>query len=560
MRIGIVRTASSPCRCAESVAKGLEFLGHTYLLVDSEEIEAQVSLLAEECDLVIDHTDTYRGRGFLRPLVRVLLENGGARVVGSDAKTCFLADDKSAAKARLSHAGIPVPPGIVIRSKTWELPSWLKPPLVLKAEFEHMSRGIRVVHTIQEAHLAAAELFESLKQPILVESFISGRELAVSILDGPEGLQVLPILEWGIAPEEDGVLTEEFKLIEPEDDRHRILKAVMPEELKAELGALALHAFQALGLRDYGRFDVRLTSDNDLFFLEANTTPSLEPFEALAQSAQWAGFDYAALVDRMLSSARRRYEMQMPPVVELDRIQLPAGSIEIEIAAGVHRPPESSVLLAGLLDVQPGEEVFDIGCGSGLLSIAAAKLGAARIVASDLDSKALSATERNARRNGVLDRIDIRAGSWYSALGEACVASKQHTRFDVIIATPPQTPGLHPFGPKYGGFDGAAKLIKVIEGAPSFLKADRGRLWIMAISLANPSRIMKRLHELFAEVSCVYQSERLFTRKEYEEIDSRLFEHFCSLQASGVSDFREAADGKYAFRNLFIRAKGPREI
>jgi D-alanine-D-alanine ligase-like ATP-grasp enzyme/SAM-dependent methyltransferase len=560
MRIGIVRTTASPCRCAESVARGLEFLGHTYVLVDSEEIEAQAAQLAEACDLVIDHTDTYCGRGLLRPLVRVLLENGGARVVGSDARACFLADDKSAAKARLSQAGIPVPPGIVIQSKTWELPAWLKPPLVLKAAFEHMSRGIRVVATIQEAHLAAAELLESLKQPILVESFIPGRELAVSILDGPEGLQVLPILEWGIDSDEVGILTEEFKLLEPEDDRHRILKAEMPEALKAELGALALHAFQALGLRDYGRFDVRLTSENDLFFLEANTTPSLEPFEALAASAQWAGLDYAALVDRMLSSARRRYAKQLLPVAELDRIQLPAGSIEMEIAAGVHRPPESSIRLAGLLDVQPGDEVLDIGCGSGLLSIAAAKLGAARIVASDLDSRSLSATERNARRNGVLDRIDIRAGSWYAALGEASVLSEQHTRFDVIIATPPQTPGRRPFGPKYGGFDGAAKLIKIIEGAPGFLKADRGRLWIMAISLGNPSRIMKRLQELFDKVTLAYQSERLFTREEYEEIDPGLFEYFCSLRAAGISEFREAAEGKYAFRNLFIRAQGPRRI
>ena len=45
------------------------------------------------------------------------------------------------------------------------------------------------------------------------------------------------------------------------------------------------------------------SSGGTLFFLEANTTPSLEPLEALALSAQWAGLDYSALVDRMLSAA-----------------------------------------------------------------------------------------------------------------------------------------------------------------------------------------------------------------------------------------------------------------
>jgi methylase of polypeptide subunit release factors len=57
-------------------------------------------------------------------------------------------------------------------------------------------------------------------------------------------------------------------------------------------------------------------------------------------------------------------------------IQLPPGSVELLIPQTVHMPPPSSIELARLLDVQPGESVLDLGCGSGLLSIAAAKLGA----------------------------------------------------------------------------------------------------------------------------------------------------------------------------------------
>ncbi len=215
MRIGVVRTVGSPCRCAESVICGLEALGHEALLADSAEIEAQALALAESCDLVIDHTDTFHGRGLFRPLVRLLLENCGARVVGSDARACFLADNKAAAKIRLAEAGIPVPPGIVVGSKTWELPAWLRPPLVLKPAFEHMSRGVQVVHTEQDAHAAAAHLLETMRQPVLVESYIRGRELAVSLLTGPEGLQMLPPLEWGIDTGETGILTEEFKLMDP---------------------------------------------------------------------------------------------------------------------------------------------------------------------------------------------------------------------------------------------------------------------------------------------------------------------------------------------------------
>jgi D-alanine-D-alanine ligase-like ATP-grasp enzyme/SAM-dependent methyltransferase len=560
MRIGIVSTASSPCRCAESVSKGLESLGHEFIFVDSEEIEIQASFLADECDLVIDHSDTFRGRGVNRPIVRILLEDFGARVVGSDARACFLADNKAAAKARLAEAGIPVPPGIVIQSKTLGIPGWLKPPLILKPAFEHMSRGIRVVHTVQDAYPAAVQLLELLKQPILVESFIPGRELAVSLLDGPEGIQVLPVLEWGNGSGKNEILTEEFKLMDPADERHRMFRAELPKDLNDELAAFARQAFQILGMRDYGRFDVRLSPGGTAFFLEANTTPSLEPIEALAVSAQWAGIDYASLVDRMLSSALRRFELQRTVVERSNRILLPTGTVEIETTEGMARPVDSSVELACILDVQPGEDVLDIGCGSGLLSIAAAKLGAAHIVATDLDPKALCATDRNARRNGVADRIDIRAGSWFDALNMETSPSGGGDRFDIIIATPPQTPGPRPFGPKYGGYDGTAHLFKILGSARCFFKSKQGRLWIMAISLANPRELWNLLKELFVDVALVRQTERYFTIEEYDSLDRGLFKHFSLLRSSGIADFTEAENGRYVFHNLFIRATGLREM
>jgi D-alanine-D-alanine ligase-like ATP-grasp enzyme/methylase of polypeptide subunit release factors len=560
MRIGIVRTAASPCRCAESVSKGLEALGHEFLILDSEEIALQASTLAKEYDLIIDHTDTYRGRGFYRSLVRILLEDCGAHVVGSNARSCFLADNKAAAKARLAQAGIPVPPGITIQSKQFEIPGWLKPPLVLKPAFEHMSRGVRIVHTPEEAYFASAQLLELTKQPVLLESFIPGRELAISLLSGPKGVQALPILEWGFGSGETGVLTEEFKIMDPADDAHRTLKANLPIDLNYELETLAQRAFYVLGLSDYARFDVRFSPDGSPFFLEANTTPSLEPLEALAVSANWAGLDYPALVDCILSAAQSRFKRNHSEIEGSGRIMLPTGPIELEIAEGVHRPPDSTIELAGLLDIQQGEKVLEMGCGSGLLSIVAAKLGAAHVVATDLDARALQSMEINARNNGVIDRICIRAGAWYEALSGKALPMNQTDRFDVIIATPPQTPGPRPFGPKYGGPDGTAHLYKIIESAPKYLNPERGRLWLMTISLANPLKIWKRLQELFSEVVLVHQTERLFTTEEYEKMANGLFGYFCSLRASGISDFYEREKGGYAFHNLFIRATGPRSI
>lgn len=307
MRVGIVHTAGSPCGCAEAVAGGLAALGHATLIVDSEEILLRSEELAATCDLVIDHTDTFLGWGVLRPFVRGELERWGARVVGSSTQACFLADDKIAAKGSLSAAGVPTPPGAAITEVTAELPLWLQPPLILKPACEHMSRGVTLAKTREEARVAIGVLLESYCQPVLVETFIPGRELAVSVLESPEGLEVLPVLEWLSDDNEYRILTAAFKLQEngaAREDAHRI---ILSSVQRHELESLSRKAFRALGLRDYARFDVRLSPEGRFYFLEANTTPSLETGEALAFSARWAGLDYVHLVKRLLEVAQRRY-------------------------------------------------------------------------------------------------------------------------------------------------------------------------------------------------------------------------------------------------------------
>jgi len=558
MRIGIVRTAASPCRCAQAVMLGLKSLGHDFLLFDSEDIEMRAAELASACDLVIDHTDTFRGRGTLRPLVRLLLERAGALVVGSDAQACFVADDKSAAKACLTAAGITTPPGIAYDSKAEDLPAWLTPPLIVKPAFEHMSRGLGLAQSADQARAMAAELRDQLQQPILVETYIPGRELAVSVLEGAAGLEVLPPLEWRLAKHQGGLLTKACKLQDVNGARDDAGRADLAPPLLDDLAGLACRAFQALHLRDYARFDVRLSPGGTFFFLEANTTPSLEPAEALALSARWAGLEYAGLVERMLAAALRRASGLHRSDAQTVCVALAPGPVELHVRGGVHCPPPSSLELARMLDVRAGDRVLDLGCGSGLLCLAAARLGARRVVAVDIDPQALDATACNARANNEEARIDVRAGSWYDALDRSA-ADQGSMRFEVIVAAPPQTPAPHPFGPRYGGWDGTRHLLAVIEGAPRFLDPSNGRLWLLAISLANPAALFAKLRELFYEVVLVRETERLFTADEYEAMEKGLMGHMLALRETGQAEFQETGRGAYVFRNLFVRAAGVRQ-
>jgi D-alanine--D-alanine ligase len=554
MRIAVVHTVDAPCRCAEAVAKGLHALGHEILPVDSEEIELRAAEIAKTCDFVIDHTDTFHGSGFLRSSVRGLLEVHEARIVGSDARACFRADDKVTAKTFLANAGIPVPPGIAVTSKKQKLPAWLKAPAVVKPAFEHMSRGLHVAATEDEIHGGVAAMLDRFRQPILVETFIPGREFAVSLLEEENGLSVLPPLEWRVHPSEAAVLTEAFKRSYVSQERQDVLRAELPPDLAADLENLSMLAFRALGLRDYARFDVRLSSGGTFYFLEANTTPSLEPFEALALSAGWAGMDYPALVGKMLSAAMRRHGQ--PPFQKegKTRVTFATGPVDLLIPEGVHHPSPSTLDLANLLDVHEGDRVLDLGCGAGLLAIAAARLGARQVVATDIDPRALEATRQNALANGVAEKIKICAGAWYEALQGYSLCAAE--RFDVIVATPPQTPGHQAFGPRYGGPDGTRHLFKILQGAAVFLKPEIGRLWLMAISLANPSELLRQLREHFQDVSVVHETERPFTDHEYNSLGKALVNHFLALRSSGRSDFRDAGEGRYVFKNLFIRARG----
>lgn len=114
------------------------------------------------------------------------------------------------------------------------------------------------------------------------------------------------------------------------------------------------------------------------------------------------------------------------------RYALRGGETVIEIdpgmAFGTGQHPTTAVCLRALEErVRPGMRVLDLGTGSGILAIAAAKLGAARVLALDVDPLAVKAARQNAAANGVADRLDIREGS----LSESDVPREP---FDLIVA------------------------------------------------------------------------------------------------------------------------------
>ncbi len=235
-------------------------------------------------------------------------------------------------------------------------------------------------------------------------------------------------------------------------------------------------------------------------------------------------------------------------------VELKRATLELDIPTGIHPIFDSSIHLANIIDIEPADKVLDLGCGSGILSIASAKKGAAMVVSTDIDEGALKATSDNARKNRCKEIIFTLKGRWYDALKD--FPYEKDTRFDVIIATPPQTPGRYNFGPRYGGIDGTMHFIPIIKGAPLFLRPEKGRLWLLVISITHVYKIMKMLKKRFYEVDIVERSRRFFTPTEYEKMGKGIFEHLCSQREKGLCEFYTDENGRYYFDTLYIKASG----
>ena len=87
------------------------------------------------------------------------------------------------------------------------------------------------------------------------------------------------------------------------------------------------------------------------------------------------------------------------------------GPFTVSLGAGVFHPTHTSRTVAEALEVEPGDTVIDVGCGSGILSFVAARLGAERVIGTDISVEAVEIARRNAERLGLEDRAEFRSGN-----------------------------------------------------------------------------------------------------------------------------------------------------
>src|SRR3954469_465628 len=300
-------------------------LGHDVVRVPvAADVEPVIDALrAAEPALVFNLAESFDGKSALESNVAALLNLLGLRYTGSSPAGLMMAGDKSLTKMVLGFQKIPTPQfASVFRGALGHVGD-LTFPLIVKPPQEDASLGITsksVVRDIKELFGTMDSLQREFQSPVLVEEFVEGREFYVGVL-GNVNPQALPVIELDFSAfpaDRPKVASYEAKWGEGGTGgagetgaefagTRSVFPTDLPPELVTRMQDVAVEAFNALRLRDYGRVDLRVTADEQVYVIEVNPNCYLERSGEFARAAAEAGIAHDALVARILELAQARY-------------------------------------------------------------------------------------------------------------------------------------------------------------------------------------------------------------------------------------------------------------
>src|SRR5438874_3799374 len=306
----------------DALTTALERLGHR---VERIEVSGPASRTAARLeafspDLIFNTAEGRRGR-FREAFYPALFDELGFPYTGSDAWVLAVTLDKALTKLMLSEHGVISPRGQFIDDiGQLKLDGW-RWPVIVKPNFEGSSKGITQESVIEERGRLRAFVEKQLARfpaGVLVEEFIPGKDLTVAFLEKA-------------AAERSGVLTPVEYVIEESElskRRYRIydydLKSVhydavsvrcpaqVPAHVLQRAQDMARKAYRALGCRDLGRIAFRVAEDGQVYFIEINALPSLEPGAGIYAAAALEGLHTDAVLGKVVESAVARWGLKDP--------------------------------------------------------------------------------------------------------------------------------------------------------------------------------------------------------------------------------------------------------
>ncbi len=236
-------------------------------------------------------------------IVQAALEKLKIPYTGSGVKASRLALDKIASKRIFQRKNIPVPRYAIVKKgmpsvRCCETCARLGWPVVVKPQFEGSSIGLSVVRTPKDLKKAADKAFRY-GSTVLLEEYISGRELTVGIVDE----KPLPVVEI-VSPR--GVYDTHAKY--KDKTTQYLVPAPLEKKAFSKAQELGLAAHRALGCRGFSRVDMRMDEGRGIFVLEVNSIPGMTERSLLPKAARACGVGFTELCVTLINLALSRHQ------------------------------------------------------------------------------------------------------------------------------------------------------------------------------------------------------------------------------------------------------------
>ena len=242
--------------------------------------------------------------------LRDVLTSMGLPFVGSTGEAARLAFDKPIAKTLLSRAGIATPGYVALPHATFRelgagevlqgIRDLLGLPLVVKPTKGGSALGASLVKSAEEFPSAMVGAF-AYSEVAMMEQWIAGTEVAISVLQGPGGLTALPAVE--IVPQAE---MYDYNSRYTAGTTEFFVPARLCDAVAAECARIALLAHEVLGLRDWSRTDVIVDAQGPPWFLETNAAPGMTETSLFPQSLHCAGLSLGDTALQLVQQAIAR--------------------------------------------------------------------------------------------------------------------------------------------------------------------------------------------------------------------------------------------------------------
>jgi D-alanine-D-alanine ligase len=293
----------------EGIERAVGALGHLPVRIGG--IQSLVGALAagQRWDLVFNIAEGRNGAA-RESQVPALLDAFGIEYTFSDPLVLALALHKAHAKTIVRAAGVATADYRLVEHPSELEDLQLGYPLFAKPVAEGTSKGVShhsIIETKQQLRTVCDDLLARFHQPVLVESYLPGREFTVGVLGTGAQSRSLGTLEVLLVGDADmGVYSYRNKKQFIGKVEYRYLSAANDPSI-AEVEAVAIAAYRALGCRDAGRVDVRLDADANPCFIEVNPLAGLNPeVSDLAILVRATGMGYSALIAGIVNEALGR--------------------------------------------------------------------------------------------------------------------------------------------------------------------------------------------------------------------------------------------------------------